>query len=265
MKYDEKNKVLYIKLEQVDEFIIDSYPDLKIIASQTTGKNHVDVVYAKSKGIKCIFLDPKDPRMAEISSTAEHTFGLILSLARNYNYALQHATAPHERYFYKGIELKGKTLGIVGIGRIGKMVENYGRAFGMNILYHDINNGVELEYLLQNSDFITVHIPLNSKTKNMFKSRHFNLMKPTAYFINTSRGEIIKKGVLEKVLWNRIIAGVAIDVMWDEYDEDLMKYAQEHDNIIITNHIAGCTVDGLEKSEKILQSMVNETVDNLLD
>jgi D-3-phosphoglycerate dehydrogenase len=263
IKQKGQGSILITRLEPVTKEIIDSMPNLKIIGSSTTGTNHIDMAYAQKKSIKVITLNDCRDKIGQISATAEHTFALMLVLVRNVVKAHNDVvTTVQHREVYKGIELQGKTLGIIGMGRIGKMMVKYAYAFGMNILPFDKDSELTLEAVIARSDIVSIHLPLNEDTKGMINSAHFNSMKPGAFLINTARGEIITKGSLHSALYDGKIAGAAIDVMHGEWDQDLVDYAKEHDNLIITPHIAGATTESMEKAEFFLAETIKEYVDN---
>ena len=176
-----------------------------------------------------------------------------------------------ERMRFLGVELFGKTLGVLGIGKIGFRVALRAKAFGMNILAYDpyltrhslnvTETGaelVDLDTLLSRSDFITVHLPLTQETKHMLNEARLSKMKPTAYLVNTSRGPVINEADLYKILKERIIAGAALDVREKEPPGDSPLH--QLDNILLTPHVAGLTY---EAQDKVTDS-VGEDVDRVL-
>ncbi len=227
-----------------------SHDDLKgfnFVASATTGTDHID-----ARDIPLISLKG-DPFLRDVWATAEHTFALILSLLRYVLAAHNHVCqGGFDREMFRGTELQGKTLGIVGYGRVGRQVEQIACGFGMTPLRCDKGvSPVGWEIILQSSDILTVHVALNDSAKGMFNADAFSQMKPTAYFINTSRGAVVDEDALLDALQSGSIRGAALDVFCDEPNihEGLREYARTHDNLILTPHLGGNTVESREKTQ----------------
>ena len=249
--------VLIVRLaKQITAGVMDKLPNLKYIVSATTGLDHIDLDAAKKRGIKVLSLKGEGGFLRSVPATAELTWGLILSLTRNIPAAVESVKVGEwKRDAFKGVDLKGRTLGIIGMGRIGEMVAKYGEAFGMRVIYHDPNRFSCIRSfgsILLDADIISVHVPLNEDTRGMFGIREFALMHEDAYFVNTSRGEVVNEEALLSALENNLIAGAALDVISGERKEhnlQLLAYARTHDNLIITPHIGGCTADSMEATE----------------
>jgi len=231
-----------------------SYDELKqfdFAASATTGVDHID-----ARDIPLISLKG-DPFLRDVYATAEHTFALILSLLRKVPAAHNHVLGGgFDRELFRGEELHGKTLGIVGMGRVGEQVSDIAEGFGMQLVFCEerYRGGyywTPLEQVLQKSDILTVHVPLNDETRGMFSHNEFAQMKPTAYFLNTSRGAVVDEDALLGALRNKWIAGAALDVFCDEphVNPALIKYAMVHDNLILTPHLGGNTQESREKTQ----------------
>ena len=234
--------VLWVRLRnQIDREVMDAAPRLRAIATSTTGLNHVDVSYAQGRGIEVISLRGETEFLRNIHATGEHTLALILSLVRHLPAAARHVTEGRwDRDVFRGRELHGKTAGIVGYGRVGRMVADYLRAFGMRVLATDpmLKDApgcevemVSLEDLLQQADLVTLHVSLTEQTRGLFGQREFAGMKNGAWFINTSRGELIDEAALLYALESGQIAGAALDVLCDErssgmQDHPLVAYAR---------------------------------------
>jgi phosphoglycerate dehydrogenase-like enzyme len=204
---------------------------------------------------------------------AEHVFGLLLALARKIPGADRSVkNGGWERKKYHGLELIGKTLGIIGLGKIGFRVALRAKAFGMHLLAHDAylsptnlhvtESGaalVSLDLLLAESDFLSVHLPLTLETRGMLNGQAFKKMKPTAFIINTSRGEVLVEEDLAKALQKNQLAGAALDVREKEPPPtESSLYGLE--NVILTPHTAGLTY---EAQEKVIDA-VAEDVDRVL-
>lgn len=262
--------VLFICMKNViDEKILDRAAKLKYIVTPTTGTDHIDVAKAEKLGIKIISLKGETAFLENVTATAELAWGLLLSLCRNIPAANKSVTdGIWNRDLFYGRELKNKTLGIVGYGRLGKMVAEYGNAFRMNIVAHDNKTlpappyvkFVDMDELLRVSDVISVHLPLEESTKLFFDREKFGKMKNGAIFINTSRGGIVDEAVLLELLISGKLLGAAIDVMAEETSlapdwltkSKLREYAEKNRNLLITPHIGGATKESVEDTNMFI-------------
>lgn len=244
-----------IGLTNVDKEWLDQRPVLRVLGVNTTGLDHIDLDECKKRGIKVISLKGSDLFLSTITSTAEHTIGLIIALLRNYKTALN---APYkDREEYKGHTLSGKTICLIGgRGRIGKQVRKVCEALGMKVRIHDQEPIDNLLQDLQNSDIVTIHIPLDGNT-GFFTKEMLNYMKPTAILINTSRDKVIEQGALLWALENKIIAGASVDFI---DDKRLVEYAKEHNNLILTPHLGGCTFEDREKTYNFIKKLVENYI-----
>jgi len=249
--------------------LIDMFSNLKFIASCTTGLDHIDVDYCKEKGIKIISLQGERDFLQDVYATAEHTWALILSLIRKVPFAFDDVKqGSWNREAWQGTELHGKTLGIVGYGRVGQQVAKIAEAFGMNIIRYDKQkpgyNFYSINTVLQNSDIITVHVPLNEETQHMFGRHEFEMMKPTAYFINTSRGAVVDEKALFDALSSRQIAGAALDVLCNEPRCFCGAFAREvAPRLIVTPHIAGNTAESRGKTQVFIANKIKEFINGI--
>jgi D-3-phosphoglycerate dehydrogenase len=246
---------------QIDEEIFSASKRLKVVATATTGLDHIDLEAARRHGVEVVSLRGA-PELNEISATAEYTWGLILSLTRRIPWALNHPVV--ERNNFKGHDLKGKTLGILGFGRVGKKVLLHGKNFGMETIYQDPyccdsdSDNVPLRILLSQLDILTIHVPLNEETTGMIGIHELAQMKPSAFLINTSRGAVVDEIALLYALETGALAGAALDVVSDEragyrpIRDALTDYAASHDNLIVTPHIAGATHESMAATEIIM-------------
>lgn len=247
---------------KIDKEVLEHAKSLKEIFSVSTNIEHIDAKYAESKGVNVWY-----PAGYATNSTAEHTFALLMSIARNIPWAFNSMQERKwERPRFLGKQLEGKTLGIIGLGRIGKLVAKYGHAFGMKIITYDPyitkeianeagSDFVTLEDLLMNSDFITINVALTTETENLINKNTLSLMKPTAMLINTSRGAVINETDLLTALKNKIIAGAALDVFANEPvtpDNSLIEYSINHDNLLITPHIGGSTDISISNATQLI-------------
>lgn len=207
----------------IDREIIDAAPRLKYIARHGSGYNNVDLEYATKKGI----LVSNTPNVNAVA-IAEYTIGLMLMLTRNLLGAAQAARRGNpERLNYVGVELQGKTLGIIGVGRIGREVVKRAQAFNMKVLaYHPRPSAkkltglgltlVGLDELLANSDIVSIHAPLTSETRYLIGARELSIMKNGAFLINMGRGGMVDENALTRALREFEIAGAALDVLEEE-------------------------------------------------
>jgi D-3-phosphoglycerate dehydrogenase len=268
-------QVLVVRLGlQVDRLVLTAGEDLRIVATPTTGLDHIDLQAAQERGVAVLSLKGERIFLEQVYATAEHTFALLLSLVRRIPAAFE-AVGRYEwrRDLYRGRELSGKTLGIVGCGRLGSMVASYGIAFGMSVLVYDpyqprLPQGVivcsTLADLLAESDVVSLHVPLNAETQGMFAAGQFAQLRPGAVLINTARGAVLDETALLHALESGWLAGAALDVLCDEYAlgqgaaNPLIEYARTHDNLVITPHIGGSTQESIEKADVFIASKIGE-------
>lgn len=234
--------------------LIAAATQLQVIGRAGIGLDNIDVRAASEAGIAVVYA----PEQNAIS-VAELALGMMLSLARMLPAADRDTKAGGwARQRFTGIELYGKTLGLVGLGRIGYRTGLRARAFGMNIVAHDAYanpDGVfvselqapllELDELLERSDFVSCHLPETPQTKGLFNYERFCHMKPAAYFINTSRGGVVAEDGLVRALQEHKIAGAALDVR--EQEPPPQSTLSAMDNVLLTPHIAAFTSEGQER------------------
>lgn len=256
---------LVIRLQyQIDASLLEKAPHLKFIISPTTGLDHIDETVCVGKGINIISLRGETDFLASIPSTAEFTWGLLLSLTRRIPTAATHVTnGGWDRNLFKGHNLRGKKLGILGLGRVGRQVAQYAKVFGMEIMAYDpfINDwvvGVEkmesAASLFMKVDIVSIHIPV-AGNNGFVSAELLNLMQPGALLINTSRGSVWNEAAVAELLESRHLGGVATDVLNEEMDVDsrlqspLLALSNRTDNLIITPHIAGATYESMAATE----------------
>jgi len=249
-----------------DREVLEKVKDLKVIATATTGLDHIDINYAQSKGIEILSLRGEDEFLNTITGTAELAMGLAIDLMRLTPWAFDSVkNYEWDRERFRGHNLYGLTLSIVGMGRLGKWMARYGRAFGMDVIFCDPNveespvpdcQKVGFDEVLQKSDVISIHVHLAPETENMFDSAVFGKMKNNAYLVNTSRGKIVNEDDLLVALQDKKIAGYATDVLSDQnsFHEEfsnypLVEYAKIHNNVIIVPHLGGMTHESRERTD----------------
>ena len=230
--------------------IIQVGKNLKIIARAGAGVDNVDITAATNEGIQVI-----NAPTSNTIAVAELVFGLMIALARHIPIAHgKLKTGVWAKKESLGFELKGKTLGIIGLGRIGGEVAKRAQAFGMTVLASDpfVSDDyarsmnvrlVPLETLLGKADFITLHLLLNESTRGIIGTKELVMAKPTMYVINTARGELIDESALAKALVENRIGGAAVDVYCEEPATASTCPLLAFDNVIHTPHIAASTVE----------------------
>lgn len=226
------------------------YNKLKLIIRAGVGLDNIDVNYANSKGIKVT-----NTPNASSESVAELTIGHIFSLARFINISnVEMREGKWEKKSYKGAEINGKTLGLIGFGRIAKEVAKKAHALGMKVIYNDTlgkcDNYNEYEFcsfdeIVQNSDFISLHIPHNKKRGAIITNKEINNMKDGAYIINCARGPLVCENDLLEALNNGKISGAGLDVFEVEPTKNLELL--NHPRISVTPHIGASTIEAQEK------------------
>jgi len=260
---------IWIRLRhRIDQQVLDAASHLQWIATATTGLNHIDLQAAQRGGIEVISLRGETEFLRDIRATAEHTLALMFALLRRLPAAVEHVSSGGwNRDLFCGSELYRKTIGIVGLGRLGQLVAGYVTAFGGTVIACDphitateVPAGIELvdlDALLAQSDVVSIHVDLNSTTKQFFGARQLAQMRAGSRLINTSRGEVIDEAALLDSLASEHLAGAALDVLSNEQsigmkDHPLVGYARNHANLIITPHIGGCTSESMARTEVFL-------------
>ncbi len=260
-----------------DKAMLDRAPKLQLIGSRTTQLRHIDLKECGRRNIKVINIKAESSVLQNTSSTAEETIALLFALLRNVPWAFDSIKKRQwKRSFYGGSELHGKTVGLIGFGRLGRMVSNYVKSFGVTIVAYDpyvrqdaMNTfgvkKVSLEKLLKVSDIVSIHSIYNTTTQGMITKDHFKLMKPTAYLINTARGEITNEADLLTALKKHWIAGAAVDTLAGETpsgshvaDNRLVDYAIRNQNLIILPHLGGATREATERTQIYISELVRD-------
>lgn len=238
----------------VTKKIIDAGTKLRAIGRAGVGVDNIDIPAATEKGILVM-----NTPSANILSAAEHTCAMLMSLARNIPFAhVSMHRGEWKRSKYTGVEMAGKTLGIIGVGRVGGEVAKRMKAFDMTIIGYDpflpkdVADGIgvrltTLEEVLTESDFMTIHTPLLPDTRNMISTEQFNMMKPNARFTNVARGGVVDEEALYVALKNNVIAGAAFDVWCEEPLCESEQKLLELENLITTPHLGASTVEAQER------------------
>lgn len=258
--------ILSLLTDKIDGEVMDAIgPQLKLISNYAVGFDNINIKDATERGIVVC----NTPCEEVDEAVAEHTWALALSLCRR----VVEADEATKRGAYKGWEpdiflgtsLRGKTLGIVGLGGIGTMVAKRAGGYGMNVIYNKRTRdekveqelGVryeELEKLLQTSDIVTLHVPLTDETRHMMNAIAFSKMKKGSYLINTARGPVVNEHDLVEALRSGHLSGAALDVYDNEPNIDPELIGME--NVILTPHIASATVEAREKMGELAVSAI---------
>lgn len=258
--------VLIVRLKQrIDREAIDRGARLQAIVTATTGLDHIDVDYAARRGVQVLSLRGEHEFLRGVSATSEHTWALLLALVRRIPQAAASVRGGEwNRNLFRGRELKGQRLGVVGLGRIGRKVTGYGLAFGMEVAAYNpdatewmegVKRAATLADLLRHSDVLSLHAPLDAESRGMIGERELALLPPGAVLINTARGALVNEAALLRALESGHLAGAALDVIEHEHapverqQSALLAYAATHDNLLITPHIGGATCESMSKTE----------------
>lgn len=250
--------------QRITPEVIDAAKKLKIIATPSTGTDHIDIPYAERRGLIVQSLKTDYDVLKTITSTSEHAFLLMLAALRKLPFAFDSVREGNwSREKYRGREAEGRVVGILGYGRLGEIFSRFAKGFGMEVIAFDpcktISDDwveqVDFGELLSRSEIITIHVHLTDETEKMINREVFNKMRDGVYLVNTSRGGLIDEAALIEALETGKVACAGLDVLANELDGDtpndpLVKYAKSHENLIISPHVGGCSYDAQEKAYK---------------
>lgn len=271
--------VLCLLTDTIDDDVFGAAPKARIFANYAVGYNNIDVKAAEANE-KMVSNTPG----VLTETVAEHTFALLLAIAHRVSEADKFTKAGKydgwSPTLLLGTDVSHKTIGIVGLGRIGARVAHHAfKGFGMKILYYDINRNKDFEKecdaeyrgsvedVLRDADFVSVHVPLLDSTRHLISKERLEMMKPGAYLINTSRGPVVDEKALVEHLKANKIKGAALDVF--EEEPKLAEGLAELDNVILTPHIASGTEETRSKmsemaADNIIAALEGETPPNLV-
>lgn len=244
---------------RVDRKLIETYPDLKVVARCGVGLDNIDVKEATKRNIKVV-----NAPGSNSDTMAEHTLALMLMLVRNTWKTVSEVKKNNWEFRnqYSGDEINGKTLGILGKGNIGSRVARLAKTFGMNVIFWNefptqtTSDSYSLEGVLKRSDIISIHLPLLEETRNLLSEKEIGMMKPGSFLVNTARGAIIDEDALLKALNQDKIAGFAADVLAVEPPRKDCQLLT-HPKTVITPHTGSLT-------DTTYRNMCMETVANVL-
>tara|TARA_R110002074_G_scaffold58179_3_gene142696 strand:+ start:3106 stop:4026 length:921 start_codon:yes stop_codon:yes gene_type:complete len=228
-----------------------------LINTCSTGMNHIDELYCKQKGIEVYSLTHDMDLINDLPSTSELAFGLMMSLLRKIPQCQAHVHKNKWDYTqFMGRQVKDLRIGIVGYGRLGKMMYNFCKAFGAEVMVFDPFVGnigcSSIEEMLSKSDVISLHVHVNEGTKYMINERLLGYIKENSYIVNTSRGEVVDERAIVDAINSGKLLGYATDVIEDEFGSikksPIVKAMKQGKNIIITPHVGGMTTEGQTKA-----------------
>lgn len=262
----DKDALLCTIADPVDREVIESAPLLKIIANYGVGFNHIDLDYATQRGI---FVTNTPGVLTD--ATADLAWALLLDVARRVSegdrFLRKNEWTGWTPTFMLGSQVTGKTLGIIGMGRIGQAVAKRARGFEMRVLYYSRTRlpeeqeaecraqFVDLPTLLKESDFVSLHCPYTPETHHLIGENELSMMKPSAYLINTARGSVVDEQALIRALKNGVIRGAALDVY--EHEPQIPEELKKMEQVVLAPHLGSAT-------EETRTRMAQMVVDNLL-
>ena len=243
--------LISVVTDTIDAALLQAGPGLKVVANVAAGFDNVDVPAATRHGV----VVTNTPGVVT-ESTADLAWGLLFSIGRRISEADRYVRAGKWKEWrlmvLLGQDVHGSTLGIIGMGSIGQAVARRAAGFGMTILYHNRRRlpeevesklgatWVELDELLRNADFVSVHTPLTTETRHLISERELHMMKPTSYLVNTSRGPVVDEEAVLRALQERRIAGAGLDVF--EREPEVPQGLKELENVVLLPHIGSASV-----------------------
>ncbi|MBW1898148.1 MAG: D-glycerate dehydrogenase [Deltaproteobacteria bacterium] len=272
------NAMISLLSDKIDEEVLDAAGNLKIVANYAVGYNNIDIQAAKSRKI----MVTNTPGVLT-NATGEIAFALLITLTRKIieadRFTRRGKFIGWDPLLYLGDELNAKTIGIIGMGRIGRDMALKCRAFGMNVIYYNrkpVDKNIEkelqaayvnFEELLENSDVISVHTPLADETFHMLEEKAFGRMKKGVYIINTSRGEVIDEKVLVHELKSGKVKGAGFDVY--EFEPEITRDLLTMNNVVLLPHIGSATIETRNKmsemaAENVIAALEGRRPENLV-
>ena len=262
-----------LKFRITEELLNLSNRKVSVIITPVTGLDNINIIECNRLKIKVISLKGEIDFLKEIRATAEMTIALTLALLRKLPQAIDSTKKFNwDRNLFKGSEIYRKKVGIIGMGRLGKIVAKYFDNFGAKVFAYDIkeydfklaNKKNSLIELVSTCDIISLHVDYNTQNHHLINSKLLKLFKKGSVFINTSRGSLVDSNALIDSLNKGYLSGVGLDVIENEYnvsDNILIKYSQNNENVIITPHIGGNTIESFKKTEMFIAKKLKELTD----
>lgn len=258
--------VLIVRLRhQVDELVFRRGSRLRAVVSATTGLDHIDLDCARRHGVVVLSLQGESEFLRTVSATAELTWALLLAVVRQVPGAASHAAqGGWDRDAFRGHDLQGRALGLVGLGRIGEMVASYGRAFGMTVSAYDpyradwpegVTRCLSLAELASSSSILSIHVPLTHETRNLVDGEALRSLPPSSVLLNTSRGGVLDEVAAAELIESGHLGALAVDVLRDERSpagresSPLLALARRDRRVLVTPHIGGATWESMWRTE----------------
>ncbi len=258
--------VVFVRLRnRVDGSVLNANRELLAVVSPTTGLDHIALDVASAQDTAVLSLRAETDFLETVTATAEHTWALLLALVRRLPEAVASTRrGGWDRDAYRGRELAGKTLALVGVGRLGIMVARYARAFGMHVTAYDpdrdpwpdgVTRAPSLEVLAERADVLSIHAPLNESTRGLVGRAALSRLPQGALVVNTARGGLLDEDALLDGLRSGRLGGAALDVLASETDaggvasSPVLRYAADHEHLLVTPHIGGATLESMENTE----------------
>lgn len=264
----EYDGVVTLLTDKIGAEVFEAAPTVKIFANFATGYDNIDLVEAKAHGVTVT----NAPAELTGEAVAQHTLALMLALSNKVIEADKFVRAGKyegwDPMLFIGTRLSGKTIGIVGGGRIGETMGKLCAGLGMKVVYTDMkpNKNLEdfcsavycetLEKLLPQADFVSLHVPLLPSTKHLINAEKLQLMKPTAFLINTARGPVVDEEALVTALQKKVIAGAGLDVF--EFEPKISAGLSALSNVVLTPHISSASLE-------VREAMAKMVAENLVD
>ncbi len=271
--FAEFDGVLVRLATRIDADLLGDDPRCRVLGVPTTGLDHIDLEACAARGIAVVSLRGEVEFLRTIRATAEHTISLVLALLRNLVPATRSVLDGRwARDEFRGREISGRSIGVLGMGRLGTIVAEVLVAMGANVVGYDVRSdwavpGVDrapdVGDLLRRSSVLTVHIPYAPGDRPAVGAAELALLPAGAYLVNTSRGGVVDDAALLAALRSSHLAGAALDVLHGEPDigaNPLVEHAREHDNLVLTPHIGGNTYESLERVEVFIARKVVEAL-----
>jgi D-3-phosphoglycerate dehydrogenase len=257
---------VYSSSDEINQEVFEHCQNLKVISRHGVGVENIDTIAAQKKGVQI----KTTADMPGFETVADLTFALMLMAARKVH-IIDAQMRANKWYRPISSDVWGKTLGIIGLGRIGKAVVRRAQGFNMNILVHTghpdmdyfARNGLSAcskDELVAKADFITLHCAMNEKTRNIMDAKEFFLMKPTAYLINTARSGLVNQIALLDALKNKKIAGVAVDVFEQEPVVNDPLITENFDRVVATSHVGSYTFESIQKMDFLVAENIVQAV-----
>jgi len=268
LKEKEYDAVVTLLTDKIDAKIYDAFPNIKLYVNFASGFDNINILEAKEKGITIA----NAPAVLTAEAVAEHTMALMLSLTARIVEADQFVRDGKYKGWmpnsFIGTDVLGKTLGLVGAGRIGSKVGYYSKGMGMKVVYYDLqrNEALEkecggefvesLEELLKRADIVSIHVPLMDSTRHLINKEKLSLMKKEAILINTSRGPVVDETALVEALKSGIIGGAGLDVF--EFEPNISPELIKLQNVVLTPHIASASIEARKEMSDIVAKNIIE-------